>query len=72
VLERSGQTLRLSIDIAVDAPLAPRQSPQQPSTSATELNPLDAIRARVVLSGGSSNCVCDVGGRRTIVSTWQS
>jgi hypothetical protein len=72
VLERSGQTLRLSIDIAVDAHLAPQQSPQHPSTSATELNPLDAIRARVVLSGGSSDCVCDVAGRRTIVSTWQS
>jgi signal transduction histidine kinase len=71
VLERSGQTLRLSIDIAVDAHLAPQQSPQQPNTSATELNPLDAIRARVVLSGGSSDCVCDVAGRRTIVSTWQ-
>jgi hypothetical protein len=68
VLERSRETLRLSIDIAVDAHL----SPERPTTSATVLNPFDAIRARVLLSGGSSDCVCHVAGRRTIVSTWQS
>jgi hypothetical protein len=71
VLERSGQTLRLSIDMAVDAHLSPQQSPQQASPSATALNLLDAIRARVVLSGGSWDCVRNVAGRRTIVSTWQ-
>jgi signal transduction histidine kinase len=71
VLERSGQTLCLSIDMAVDAHLSQQHSPQQPSPSATALNPLDAIRARVVLSGGSSDCVCNIVGRRTIVSTWQ-
>ena len=71
VLERSDQTLRLSIDMTVDARLPP-QSPQQPSSAATALDLLDAIRARVVLSGGSSDCVRNGAGRRTIVSTWQS
>ena len=66
LLERSGQTLRLSIDMAVDAHLPP----QQPSPSATALNVLDAIRARVLLSGGSSDCVRNVAECRTIVSTW--
>jgi len=70
VLECSGQTLRLSIDMTVDAQLSPQQSPQQPSPSATALNLLDAIRARVVLSGGSSDCVRNVAECRTIVSTW--
>ena len=70
VLERSGQMLRLSIDMAVDADLSQQQSPQQPSSSATALNLLEAIRARVVLSGGSSDCVRDVAERRTIVCTW--
>lgn len=71
VLERSDQTLRLSIDMTVDARLPP-QSPQQPSSAATALDLLDAIRARVVLSGGSSDCVRNGAGRRTVVSTWQS
>ena len=71
VLERSDQTLRLSIDMTVDA-RPPPQSPQQPSSAATALDLLDAIRARVVLSGGSSDCVRNGAGRRTIVSTWQS
>jgi hypothetical protein len=71
VLERSDQTLRLSIDMTVDA-RPPPQSPQQPSPAATALDLLDAIRARVVLSGGSSDCVRNGAGRRTIVSTWQS
>jgi hypothetical protein len=71
VLERSGQMLRLSIDMMVDAHVFPQQSPQQPSPSATALNPLEAIRARVELSGGSSDCVRNVAGRRTIVSNWK-
>jgi hypothetical protein len=70
VLECSGQTLRLSIDMAVDAHLSPQQSPQQPRPSATALNLLDAIQARVVLSGGSSDCVRNVAECSTIVSTW--
>jgi CHASE3 domain sensor protein len=70
VLERSGQMLRLSIDMAVDAHVSPQQSPQQSSPSATALNPLEAIRARVTLSGGSSDFVSNVAGRRTIVSNW--
>ena len=70
VLERSGQTLRLSIDMTVDARPSPL-SPQQPSPAATALDLLDTIRARVVLSGGSSDYVRNVVGRRTIVSTWQ-
>jgi hypothetical protein len=70
VFERIGETLRLSIDMAVDAHPSPQQSPRQPSPSATALNLLEAIRARVVLSGGSSDCVHNVAGRRTIVSTW--
>jgi hypothetical protein len=71
VLERSGQVLRLSIDMEVDAHLSAQQSPQQPSPAATALNLSDAIRARVVLSGGSSDCVRDVAGRRrTVVSAW--
>lgn len=67
VLERDGQTLRLSIDMTSDVCL----SLQQPSPSATALNLLEAIRARVVLSGGSSDSVSNVAGRRTIVCTWQ-
>ncbi len=67
VLERGGQTLRLSIDMTSDA----RLSPQEPIPSATALNLLEAIRARVVLSGGSSDSVSNIAGRRTIVCTWQ-
>ena len=70
VLQRSGQTLCLSIDIAADAHLFPQQSPQQPGPAVTALNHLDAIGARVVLSGGSADCVSNIAGRRTIVSTW--
>ena len=72
LLERNGEMLRLSIDMAVDDPDAsPQRSPQQPSLSATTLNPLEAIRARVALSGGSSEWVTNVTGRRTIVSNWK-
>ena len=70
VLERADQTLRLSIDATVDAHQSPQLSPQQPSPATTALNPLDAIQARVALSGGSSDCVRDVAGGRTIVCTW--
>jgi len=70
VLERTGQMLRLSIDMVVDDHVSPQQSPQQPSPSATALNPFEAIQARVALSGGSSDCVRNVAGRRTIVSSW--
>jgi hypothetical protein len=71
LLEGSGEMLRLSIDMAVDAHASPQQSPQQPRSSATSLNPLEAIRARVALSGGSSEWVTNVAGRRTIVSNWK-
>jgi two-component system NarL family sensor kinase len=72
LLERSGEMLRLSIDMAVDdAHASPQQSPQQASPSATTLNPLEVIRARVALSGGSSEWVTNVTGRRTIVSNWK-
>ncbi|TLY98295.1 MAG: hypothetical protein E6K39_20705 [Gammaproteobacteria bacterium] len=70
VLERADQTLRLSIDATVDVHQSPQLSPQQPSPATTALNPLDAIQARVALSGGSSDCVRDVAGGRTIVCTW--
>jgi signal transduction histidine kinase len=73
LLERSGPMLRLSIDMTVDADahISPQQSPQHPSLSATALDPLEAIGARVALSGGSSDCVRNVAGRRTIVSSWK-
>jgi hypothetical protein len=71
VLGRSGQELQLSVDMAVDADVSPQQPSQQPSPSAAALNPLEAIRARVALSGGSSDCVRNVAGRRTIVCTWK-
>jgi hypothetical protein len=71
LLERSGETLRLSIDMAVDAHASPQQPPQQPSPSTTALNPLEAIRARVALSGGSSEWVTNVAGHRTMVSNWE-
>lgn len=71
LLERSGEMLRLSIDVAVHAHVSPRQSPQQPKPPATALNSLEAIRARVALSGGSSEWVRNVAGRRTIVASWQ-
>jgi hypothetical protein len=66
-LERLGQTLCLSIEMTGDA----RLSPEQPSPCATALNLLEAIRARVVLSGGSSESASNVAWRRTIVCTWQ-
>jgi signal transduction histidine kinase len=72
LLEGSGEMLRLSIDMVVDAHASPQHSPQQPRSSATALNPLEAIRARVALSGGSSEWVTNVAGRRTIVSNWKS
>jgi len=68
VLERSGQMLQLSIDIAGSAHVSAVQAPS-PSTPA--LNPLEAIRARVALSGGSSDCVRDDPGHRTMVSSWK-
>jgi hypothetical protein len=68
VLERRGRTLCLSIEMTGDGHL----SPQQPSPAATALNLLEAIQARVVLSGGSSESASNVAGRRTIVCTWQS
>jgi hypothetical protein len=71
VLECSGPMLRLSIDIAVDAHASTQQSLHQSSPSTTALNPLEAIRARVALSGGSSECVRNVAERRTIVSNWK-
>src|SRR5882762_2212585 len=61
VLERGGPMLRLSIDMAVD----------EVSQQQSALNPLEAIRARVALSGGSSDSVCNIAGRRTIVSNWK-
>jgi len=70
ILERSNHMLRLTIDMAVEDHESPRQSPPRPSPSATALNPLEAIRARVALSGGSSDCIRNVAGRRTIVSNW--
>ena len=70
ILERSNHMLRLTIDMAVEDHESPRQSRQRPSPSATALNPLEAIRARVALSGGSSDCIRNVAGRRTIVSNW--
>jgi hypothetical protein len=60
--------LRLSIDMAVDAHIYSQQSP---SPSATALNPLEAIRARVALSGGSSEWVRNLAERQTIVSNWK-
>jgi hypothetical protein len=64
VLDCSGPVLRLSIDIAVDA------HAQQSKPSTIALNPLEAIRARVALSGGSSECGRNVAERRTIVCNW--
>ena len=70
VLERTDQTLRLSIDATGGAHRSSQLLPQQPSPAPTALNPLDAIQARVVLSGGSSDCVRNVAGDKTIVCTW--
>ena len=61
LLERSGEMLRLSIDMPVD----------DVSQQRSALNPLEAIRARVALSGGSSEWVTHVAGRRTMVSNWK-
>jgi two-component system NarL family sensor kinase len=69
-LERSGEMLRLSIDME-DADASPQQSLQHPSPSTTALNPLEAIRARVALSGGSSEWVTHVAGHTTMVSNWK-
>jgi hypothetical protein len=71
LLERRAGMLRLSIDMTPDAHTFPQQSPQQPSPSAPALNPLEAIRARVALSGGSSEWVSNLAGHRTMVSNWE-
>jgi hypothetical protein len=71
LLERSGEMLRLSIAMTVDADGVPQQSPQQPNSTATAANPLEAIRARVALSGGSSEWVSNVAGHRTMISNWE-
>jgi hypothetical protein len=71
VLERSGAMLRLTIDMAVDVDAIPQQSAKQSSPSATVLNLLEAIQARVALSDGSSDCVRNVDWRRRIVCHWQ-
>jgi hypothetical protein len=70
LLERNGEMLRLSIDM-VDDHACPQESAPQPSRSTTALNPLEAIRARVALSGGSSEWVTNVAGHRTMVSNWE-
>jgi signal transduction histidine kinase len=70
VLERDGPTLRLSIDMAAASQVTPEQSPPQTSASTTAFDLLDAIGARVVLSGGSSDVVRNGAGCATIVSTW--
>jgi hypothetical protein len=71
LLEGSGEMLRLSIDLVVDSHASPQQSAQQPNLSARALDPLEAIRARVALSGGTSEWVSNVAGRKTIVSSWK-
>jgi signal transduction histidine kinase len=70
LLERRDEMLWLSIEME-DVHASSQQSPQQPSPSATVLNPFEAIQARVALSGGSSDSVRNVAGRRTIVSNWR-
>jgi hypothetical protein len=70
LLERNDEMLQLSIDM-VDDHTSPQRSAQQPSPSATALNPLEAIRARVALSGGTFEWVTNVAGRRTMVSSWE-
>jgi signal transduction histidine kinase len=73
VLERDDQMLRLSIEMAVEGTrLSSEPSSLQPSPAVTALDLLDAIRARVMLSGGSSDCSRSAARRRTIVSTWQA
>ena len=71
LLERCSEVLRLSIEVAMDADASPQQSPRDAGPSASTLNPLEAIQARVALSGGSSEWVANVAGRRTIVSNWK-
>jgi signal transduction histidine kinase len=71
LLERSGQVLQLSIDIAVDTPVAPSQSSKEPGSPATTLDPLEVIRARVELSGGSSEYVRNLAERRTLIFNWK-
>jgi hypothetical protein len=71
VFEHSGDMLRLTIDMAVDVDAVPQESPKQSSSSPTALNLLEAIQARVALSGGSSDCVRNVEWRRRIVCHWQ-
>jgi hypothetical protein len=69
-LERHGQTLRLSIETAVDAYQTPVEPPERPRPVAASLNPLDAIQARVVLSGGSLHCVRNAPAQWAIMCTW--
>lgn len=69
VLERCDESLRLSIDMAVDTHVGPQ--PSQHTPSAPALHPLEAIRVRVALSGGVSECIRSAAGRTTIISSWE-
>jgi len=70
-LARERKQLRLSVEIEMENNRAHASAP-------TEINPgrsidlADAIRARVILSGGKSEGVHDTPGGKTLVATWSS
>jgi hypothetical protein len=68
-LERDDQTLRLSIDIAADSQNPGPCSATGPVGAPPTHDYLEAIRAQVMLSAGSSDACNEGGGVRTI-STW--
>jgi hypothetical protein len=70
VLDCDRQTLRLSIDVVLDDSHALPRQPRQPTPSTTTAALLDAIRARVVLSGGNAHCERHAGDRLTVLSSW--
>ena len=63
ILQRDRRGLRLTVELSND---------DQPLIHASALNHLEAVRACVALSGGSSEPARDTGRSTAIVSTWPS
>lgn len=70
MLEHKGEALRLSLDLALGNEETPTEVPTQTGAVAPNLDLLDAIRARVVLSGGSYDCARGAPGCSSIICSW--
>jgi hypothetical protein len=77
ILERDGSILRLTIETAADGESAVEGDSDAQSLSPADKNPstldlLDAIRARVEISGGRSNRLRDASGDPRLVASWRA